>query len=116
MRWTSGDLVCGGAGVEADGDSDADGEADGVELGGAHAEQAQQLAVGLRMGELIPMLRGAGDEAPTGLDARGDGRLACRGVLPDRASSAAAPARIAIDVLVGGRQPPAFALAASSAG
>jgi pilus assembly protein CpaB len=72
-------------------------------------EQAQQLAVGLRMGELIPMLRGAGDDAPTGLDALGDGRLACRGVTPQPDSTAPAPARLAIDVLVGGRQPPGFA-------
>jgi pilus assembly protein CpaB len=72
-------------------------------------EQAQQLAVGLRMGELIPMLRGASDDAPTGLDALGDGRLACRGVVPRPESPTARPARLAIDVLVGGRQPPGFA-------
>ena len=72
-------------------------------------EQAQQLAVGLRMGELIPMLRGAGDESPTGLDALGDGRLACRGAMPQGDSATPAPARLPIDVLVGGRQPPGFA-------
>ncbi len=69
--------------------------------------QAQQLAVGLRMGELIPMLRGAGDEAPTGLDALGDGRLACRGAARDPAI--VLPRRLAIDVMVGGRQPSGFA-------
>ena len=75
----------------------AGGASSSVDLEGSYStitldvtpEQAQQLAVGLRMGELIPMLRGAGDEAPTGLDALGDGRLACRGVARDRASSAA---------------------------
>jgi pilus assembly protein CpaB len=72
-------------------------------------EQAQQLAVGLRMGELIPMLRGAGDEAPTGLDALGDGRLACRGVVPQPDPAIAPTPRLAIDVMVGGRQPPGFA-------
>jgi pilus assembly protein CpaB len=74
-------------------------------------EQAQQLAVGLRLGELIPMLRGAGDEAPTGLEALGDGRLACRGVARGEVEMPArvAPRRIAVDVLVGGRQPGGFA-------
>jgi pilus assembly protein CpaB len=72
-------------------------------------EQAQQLAVGLRMGELIPMLRGAGDDAPTGLDALGDGRLACRGVVPQPEPETAPPPRLAIEVMVGGRQPPGFA-------
>ncbi|MCU0758184.1 MAG: Flp pilus assembly protein CpaB [Steroidobacteraceae bacterium] len=74
-------------------------------------EQAQQLAVGLRLGELIPMLRGAGDEAPTGLEALGDGRLACRGVARGEVEmpARAAPRRIAVDVLVGGRQPGGFA-------
>ena len=71
--------------------------------------QAQQLAVGLRMGELIPMLRGAGDEAPTGLGALGDGRLACRGVAREREPVGIAPRRLAIDVMVGGRQPSGFA-------
>lgn len=72
-------------------------------------EQAQQLAVGLRMGELIPMLRGADDHAPTGLDALGDGRLACRGVAQSAATPAGtAPPRLAVDVLVGGRQPGGF--------
>lgn len=72
-------------------------------------EQAQQLAVGLRMGELIPMLRGAGDQSPTGLDALADGRLACRGVVRESAPAAAGPRRVAVDVLVGGRQPGGFA-------
>jgi len=72
-------------------------------------EQAQQLAVGLRMGELIPMLRGAGDDAPTGLDALGDGRLACRGVARERDAPGVTPRRLAIDVMVGGRQPSGFA-------
>jgi hypothetical protein len=54
------------------------------------------------------MLRGAGDETPTGLDALGDGRLACRGVAEARAAPEAAPARLAIDVMVGGRQPSGF--------
>ena len=69
-------------------------------------EQAQQLAVGLRMGELIPMLRGAGDEAPTGLDALADGRLACRGIARTAAAPpGAGPKRLAVDVMVGGRTP-----------
>jgi pilus assembly protein CpaB len=73
-------------------------------------EQAQQLAVGLRMGELIPMLRGAGDDAPTGLAALGDGRLACRAVARESAIPAApnSSGRLAIDVMVGGRQPSGF--------
>lgn len=72
-------------------------------------EQAQQLAVGLRMGELIPMLRGAADVTPTGLDARGDGRLACRGALQaDATPSADPPRRLAVDLMVGGRAPTAF--------
>lgn len=67
-------------------------------------EQAQQLAVGLRMGELIPMLRGAADESPTGLDPRGDGRLACRGAVQADADPATAPPRrLAVELLVGGR-------------
>jgi pilus assembly protein CpaB len=96
------------AGGASPGSIDLDGSYSTITLD-VTPEQAQQLAVGLRMGELIPMLRGAGDEAPTGLDALGDGRLACRGVMPQRASSAATPPRLAIDVLVGGRQPPGFA-------
>jgi pilus assembly protein CpaB len=73
-------------------------------------EQAQQLAVGLRMGELIPMLRGADDHAPTGLDALGDGRLACRGAAREAGAAPprVAPRRLAVDVLVGGRQPGGF--------
>lgn len=67
-------------------------------------EQAQQLAVGLRMGELIPMLRGAADQSPTGLDARGDGRLACRGVAQAGAEAApTAPRRLAVELVIGGR-------------
>ena len=73
-------------------------------------EQAQQLAVGLRMGELIPMLRGAEDDAPTGLDTLGDGRLACRGLVRDDGSAAAsARRRLPVDVMVGGRPPARFA-------
>lgn len=72
-------------------------------------EQAQQLAVGLRMGELIPMLRGAGDDAPTGLAALADGRLACRSAVAARAEPPQVERRLPIDVLVGGRQPSGFA-------
>jgi pilus assembly protein CpaB len=72
-------------------------------------EQAQQLAVGLRMGELIPMLRGAGDEAPTGLEALADGRLACRGIARETAPQIDVPRRIPVEVMVGGRQPGGFA-------
>lgn len=72
-------------------------------------EQAQQLAVGLRMGELIPMLRGAGDRAPTGLEVLADGRLACRGIAREPAPERDAPRRIPVDVMVGGRQPGGFA-------
>ncbi len=41
-------------------------------------EQAGQLAVGLRVGELIPMLRGQDDRAPVGLQAMGTERTGCR--------------------------------------
>ncbi len=72
-------------------------------------EQAQQLAVGLRMGELIPMLRGAGDDAPTGLGALADGRLACVGAERSRDAAAVTARRLSIDVMIGGRQPSGFA-------
>lgn len=72
-------------------------------------EQAQQLAVGLRMGELIPMLRGADDDAPTGLDALGDGRLACRGLVREEPPALrVAVRRLPVEVMVGGRQPAGF--------
>jgi pilus assembly protein CpaB len=63
-------------------------------------EQGQVLAAGLRLGELIPMLRGAADDAPTGLGAQGAGHEGCR------AGQAAGPrpagrSTVAIDLLVG---------------
>ena len=71
-------------------------------------EQAQQLAVGLRMGDLIPMLRGSGDENPTRLAALGTGRKGCRA---EESPRTAAPAGngVAIDIMVGGTTPLAFA-------
>jgi pilus assembly protein CpaB len=68
-------------------------------------EQAQQLAAGQRLGELIPTLRGAGDDAPSGIDPIGSGRGACKPPTPAVATAAAAPAALSIDILVGGRQP-----------
>jgi pilus assembly protein CpaB len=64
-------------------------------------EQAQVLAAGLRLGELIPMLRGAADDGPTGLDPQGAGHQGCRPAEPagDRAP---ATATVAIDLMVGG--------------
>lgn len=90
---------------------------EGIEPGSSYStitldvtpEQAQQLAVGLRMGELIPMLRGAGDQAPTGLAALADGRLACRGIARDVAPAGNGARRLPVDVMVGGRTPGGFA-------
>jgi pilus assembly protein CpaB len=68
-------------------------------------EQAQQLAAGQRLGELIPTLRGAGDEAPSGIDSIGSGRGACKPAAPVAAGSAATLKSLPIDIMVGGRQP-----------
>ena len=66
-------------------------------------EQAQQLAVGLRVGELIPMLRAEGDLAPTRLSALGAGRVGCRAPATTRATPAAERAiRDSVELVVGG--------------
>ena len=73
-------------------------------------EQAQQLAVGLRVGELIPMLRGEGDDSPTGLATLGTGRLGCR-PLPLAEAALAPPSGVTrpsgseLELMVGGRDP-----------
>jgi pilus assembly protein CpaB len=104
-----------GAGASMAGDGGANGDPGGDRWSGDSystitldvlPEQAQQLAAGQRLGELIPMLRGAGDEAPSGLDPVGSGRGACRP--PATAVAAADSARstgLSIDFLVGGKQP-----------
>lgn len=63
-------------------------------------EQGQVLAAGLRLGELIPMLRGAADDAPTGLGAQGAGHQGCRPA-PEAGPRAAVPATVAIELIVG---------------
>jgi pilus assembly protein CpaB len=68
-------------------------------------QQAQQLAVGLRMGELIPMLRGAADSSPTGLASLANGRPGCTATAAQPGIPAPAPRRLAIDVVTGGQQP-----------
>lgn len=66
-------------------------------------EQAQQLAVGLRVGDLIPMLRAEGDVAPTRLSAIGAGRLGCRASATTRASVASdRNSRDSVELVVGG--------------
>jgi pilus assembly protein CpaB len=69
-------------------------------------EQAQQLAIALRIGELIPMLRGESDVHPTRLAARGSGSSACTA---DSATSTTRPPRVrghSIEVVVGGDAAP----------
>ena len=69
-------------------------------------EQAQQLAIALRIGELIPMLRGETDVHPTRLGSRGSGSSACT---VDNLASAPTPARArghSIEVMVGGDPAP----------
>lgn len=73
-------------------------------------EQAQQLAVGLRVGELIPMLRGDDDRAPVRLGSLGTQRTGCRVPVPPPgvgAAMAAAPDApvqgAALELMVGGR-------------
>lgn len=66
-------------------------------------EQAQQLAVGLRIGDLIPMLRSEGDVAPTRLSALGAGRVGCRVARTTRADgSSERRMRDSIEIVVGG--------------
>ncbi len=68
-------------------------------------EQAQQLAAGQRLGELIPTLRGAGDDAPSGIDPIGSGHGACKPPAPAVGTSAAPSTALSIDIMVGGKQP-----------
>jgi pilus assembly protein CpaB len=68
-------------------------------------QQAQQLAVGLRMGELIPMLRGAADSSPTGLASLANGRPGCVATAGQPAMPAPVATRVAIDVVTGGQHP-----------
>lgn len=64
-------------------------------------EQAQQLAVGLRVGELIPMLRADGDAAPTRLSALGAGRVGCRVATTARVTADRSPGH-SVELMVGG--------------
>lgn len=74
-------------------------------------EQAQQLAVGLRVGELIPMLRGDDDRAPVRLASLGTQRTGCRvpappagiGAAPGAAAPDAAAPGAALELMIGGR-------------
>lgn len=67
-------------------------------------EQAQQLALALRVGELIPLLRGDADNTPMQLQERIDGRPGCLQPNQRRASGVApAPRRGRnIELIVGG--------------
>ena len=70
-------------------------------------EQAQQLAIALRIGELIPMLRGESDVHPTQLASRGSGSSACTA---DSVPVAEPQRRVrghSIEVMVGGDSAPA---------
>jgi pilus assembly protein CpaB len=73
-------------------------------------EQAQQLAVGLRVGELIPMLRGEDDRAPVRLASMGTQRTRCRTAdspagMGSATSGTAGPGAsgTALELMVGGR-------------
>ena len=65
-------------------------------------EQAGQLAVGLRVGELIPMLRGQDDRAPVRLAAIGSERTGCRAASSPGTPVAAIPGS-RLELMVGGR-------------
>ncbi len=67
-------------------------------------EQAQQLALALRMGELIPLLRGDADQLPSQLAERTAGQPACLPVTgPATAAKRAGVTRLHdIELLVGG--------------
>lgn len=74
-------------------------------------DQAQQLAAALRVGELIPMLRGTRDQAPVALNAISVGQSGCR-ELPQKSTieppkdRTSKDPRIAIDVVIGGDREP----------
>lgn len=65
-------------------------------------EQAGQLAVGLRVGELIPMLRGQDDRAPVRLASMGEQRMGCRTATSPLPEPAVAPGS-RLELMVGGR-------------
>ena len=67
-------------------------------------EQAQQLALALRVGELIPLLRGDADTSPMQLAERIEGRPGCarRGDAPSGERSPAAARGRNIELLIGG--------------
>jgi len=67
-------------------------------------EQAQQLALALRVGELIPLLRGDADTSPMQLVERIEGRPGCarRGDAPSGERSPAAARGRNIELLIGG--------------
>jgi Flp pilus assembly protein CpaB len=69
-------------------------------------EQAQQLAIALRIGELIPMLRGESDVHPTRLASRGSGSSSCTADSPTSAPPAGRARGHSIEVMVGGDAAP----------
>lgn len=69
-------------------------------------DQAQRLTAALRVGELIPMLRGTRDEASVDLKAIALGQRGCgsasRGSVMANGNDSAADHRVGIDVMIGG--------------
>lgn len=65
-------------------------------------EQARQLAVGLRVGELIPMLRGMDDRDPVRLASMGAERVGCRSAPPSQPEVALTRGE-RLELMVGGR-------------
>lgn len=74
----------------------------------ASPDQAQALAAALRVGELIPLLRGPRDEAPAALKTIAVGQRNCRSVQRSEASTASQsePRRWRIELVVGGETQP----------
>ena len=69
-------------------------------------EQAQQLAIALRIGELIPMLRGESDVHPTQLSSRASGSSACTSVGVKTVEARRQARGHSIEVMVGGDAAP----------
>ena len=71
-------------------------------------DQAQVLAAALRVGELIPLLRGPQDVAPAALQAIAVGQRSCRSASPLEPSVARtqAASRLSIELVIGGEMQP----------
>lgn len=73
-------------------------------------DQAQQLTAALRVGELIPMLRGTRDEVSVDLKAIALGQRGCssasRGSAVANGNDSTADHRVGIDVMIGGDREP----------